>query len=272
MRFVDLAKLRLPSGWSLRAQEATRGVRAGADPRDHADVWRELKDRLAELLPGKKCWYCESASDRSDNAVDHFRPKNRVADAAKPHEGYRWLAFDKSNYRYSCTFCNSRRVDVEHGTAGGKADRFPLLDEAKRVYAEGGSIEHEKPALLDPCTIRDWRLLGCRRENGEPCAASVDTEDMNRVAISIDVYHLDYEPSCVRRHTLAIGLIADVEHAKHLFSALAEGKGPTGEFEAVGGRIARAIDRSAEFSGEMRFILKGERHSDHPWIQDLLEA
>jgi hypothetical protein len=272
MRFVDLAKLRLPSGWTQRAQEATQAVRAGADPSDYAHVWRELKDRLAELLPDKKCWYCESSGERADNAVDHFRPKNRVADAAAPHSGYRWLAFEPSNYRYSCTFCNSRRVDVEHDTAGGKADRFPLLDEARRVYSERGSIKHEGPALLDPCSIRDWKLLGCRRENGEPCAASVDAEDIRRVEISMDVYHLHFEPTCVRRHAFAIRLIADVDHAKHLFSALVAGKGSRADFEAVGCRIARAIDRTAEFSGEMRFVLKGERHSDHPWIQDLLEV
>ena len=129
MRYIDKDELALPEGWLARAAAASAAVDAGADPNDHADVWRELKDALAALFPNKKCWYCESPVDRADNAVDHFRPKGRVSDAVNPHTGYRWLAFDRSNFRYACTFCNSRRKDVVNGTAGGKADRFPLLDE-----------------------------------------------------------------------------------------------------------------------------------------------
>lgn len=68
---------------------------ACALPHEQA-VWRDLKDGLANLLHDK-CWYCETAVDRSDNAVDHFRPKGRVSDAANPHAGLplvygqRWL-------------------------------------------------------------------------------------------------------------------------------------------------------------------------------------
>lgn len=131
MRYVDRLKLVKPTGWSQRAHTATQAVANGEDPNDHSQVWRDLKDGLAALLHDK-CWYCETPMDRSDNAVDHFRPKNRVADAANPHAGYRWLAFDESNFRYACTYCNSRRIDQEGGTAGGKADRFPLVNEAQR--------------------------------------------------------------------------------------------------------------------------------------------
>jgi len=35
------------------------------------------------------------------------------------------------NFRYACIFCNGRRIDVQHGTAGGKADRFPLVNEGR---------------------------------------------------------------------------------------------------------------------------------------------
>src|SRR5690606_8161881 len=123
-------------------------------PDDHADVWKELKLPLATLFH-QKCWYCESSVTRDDNAVDHFRPKGRVKEAQQTHTGYRWLAFNHTNYRYSCTFCNSRRVNVEGGTTGGKADRFPLMNEAMRVYAEG-LCDAEEPMLLDPCDPFDW--------------------------------------------------------------------------------------------------------------------
>lgn len=136
MRYIDRAKLVKPAGWVARAQAASQAVADGEDPNDHSAVWRDLKNGLADLLHDK-CWYCESPVDRSDNAVDHFRPKNRVSDAGRPHTGYRWLAFDVNNFRYACTYCNSRRIDVDGDTAGGKADRFPLIDEAQRVYVAG---------------------------------------------------------------------------------------------------------------------------------------
>jgi hypothetical protein len=266
MRYIDQDELALPDGWLGKAAAAAGAVAAGADPNAHADVWRELKDALAALFPEKKCWYCESPVDRADNAVDHFRPKGRVSDAANPHRGYRWLAFDHRNYRYACTYCNSRRKDVVNDTVGGKADRFPLVEEANRLYAPG-PLNQEEPALLDPCELHDWELLGCQQENGKPCAASQDPAELHRVAESIGIYHLDYEPTCKQRHAAAIRLMADVDQAKLFFGK----PGFQEHFTATAKKIRRAIDRKAPFSGDMIFVLKGQRHDDHPWIQKLIE-
>ena len=185
MRYIDSTRLRLPDGWLERAAAAKIAVENGANPDDYARIWRELKDGLANLF-NDKCWYCEVSVPRSDNAVDHFRPKGRVRDAENEHRGYRWLAFEQSNFRYACTFCNSRRKDIEGDTAGGKADRFPLLDEARRVY-EPGAVTGERPILVDPCEVGDWRLLGCRKENGKPCATSDIPEQRQRADISIEI-------------------------------------------------------------------------------------
>lgn len=271
MRYVDHDSLEKPEGWLDRAKAAADAVAAGGDPNDGADVWRELKDGLAALLPDKKCWYCESPVDRSDNAVDHFRPKGRVSDAALPHTGYRWLAFDWRNYRYACTFCNSRRKDIEHGTAGGKADRFPLLDEANRLYAPG-LLDQEEPTLLDPCELDDWELLGCQQENGKPCPGGQTQMDRQRAIASIDIYHLQYEPTCKRRHAIVVQLMADVDQAKRLFDQFTTDPSKKTEFSVVARKIQRAIDRKAPFSGEMIFLLRGQRHAKHSWIQKLLEA
>lgn len=267
MRYIDQEELALPDGWLDRAATAAAAIAAGGDPDDHADVWRELKDALASLFPDKKCWYCESPVDRADNAVDHFRPKGRVSDAANQHDGYRWLAFDWKNFRYACTFCNSRRKDVVHGTAGGKADRFPLVSEANRLYVPG-PLNQEEPVLLDPCELDDWELLGCRQENGRPCPASQDPVKQRKAETSIGIYHLDYEPTCKRRHAAAIQLMADVAQAKLLFGQ----PGMDEAFNIVAKKIRRAIGRKAPFSGEMIFLLRGERHTDHPWIQKILES
>lgn len=267
MRYIDQDELALPQGWLAKAAAAAAAVLGGAKPDDHDEVWKELKVALASLFPDKKCWFCESPVDRADNAVDHFRPKGRVADAANPHTGYRWLAFDRRNFRYACTFCNSRRKDLLNGTAGGKADRFPLLDEATRLYAPG-PLNQEKPTLLDPCELNDWELIGCQYENGKPCATSQDPTDKHRAEESIAIYHLDYEPTCKQRHAAAVRLMADVEQAKLFFAQ----KGMDEHFTTIARKIRRAIDRKAIYSGDMIFLLKGQRHVDHPWIQKLLET
>jgi len=270
MRYVDRSKLVKPTDWARRAEAATQAVASGEDPNDHGGVWRELKDELAKLLHDK-CWYCESPVDRSDNAVDHFRPKNRVSDAANPHTGYRWLAFDASNFRYACTYCNSRRKDIEGGTAGGKADCFPLVNEAQRVYAVG-SVAAEQPLLLDPCEMSDWRLLGCHQENGQTCAAGTDDAAKRRADVSIEIYHLHYEPTCKRRHTAAVQLMADVDEGKRLFELVTHDPGREADFKSVAARLRRAIDRDSPYSGDMHFLLRGQRSDAHPWIQELLEA
>lgn len=270
MRYVDRSRLVKPIGWTQRAQTAVRAVAGGDDPNNHSQVWRELKDGLAALLHDK-CWYCESPVDRSDNAVDHFRPKNRVSDATNPHPGYRWLAFDESNFRYACTYCNSRRKDVEGGTAGGKADRFPLVDEAQRVY-ETGPIAVEQPMLLDPCEISDWRMLGCHQENGQPCAATTNPVSKRRAEASIEILHLHYEPTCKKRHAAAVQLMADVDEGKRLFELVTQDPSRASDFKAVAARLHRAIDRESPYSGDMHFLLRGQRSDAHPWIQELLEA
>lgn len=260
----------MPQGWLQRAKDSATAVAAGANPDDYSTVWRELKNGLADLLHDK-CWYCETHVDRSDNAVDHFRPKGRVSDATNPHTGYRWLAFDAVNFRYACTYCNSRRKDVDGGTAGGKADRFPLVNEMNRLYS-AGPLTQERPMLLDPCELYDWRLLGCQQENGQPCTTSDDAVAKQRAEVSIEIYHLHYEPTCKRRHAAAVQLLSDVDEAKQLFEQVVQGAAREPDFKIVAARLRRAIDRDAPFSGDMHFLLRGQRNEDHPWIQDLLEA
>ena len=264
--------LQLPVGWPERADSATRSVANGADPNSHSNVWRELKGGLAQLHH-EKCWYCEVPVERSDNAVDHFRPKGRVSDAAREHQGYRWLAFDRKNLRYACTRCNSRRKDVVGQTAGGKGDRFPLLDESKRVYKQG-SIDGEEPVLLDPCIYSDCVLLGCRMEDGTPCSATEDPIGKRRAEESIEIYHLHHQATCRRRHRAAVRLLADLDEGKRKFT-LAFGsreREREAEFQDVAERILRSISREAPFSGDMRFLVRGERSGEHPWIQELLES
>jgi len=71
-------------------------------------------DPSLEQLSREKCWYCETKQERSNMAVDHFRPKSGVAECAA-HPGYWWLALAADNYRFACTYCNSLLKDGEAG-------------------------------------------------------------------------------------------------------------------------------------------------------------
>lgn len=213
MRWVDIDQLEIPDGWEEKADTALNRLReaigraeqqaiiAGSDvklarkavitrelkKKSRTKIWRELAPQLAKLC-NKKCWYSESLNPGSDKDVDHFRPKNRV-DEDPEHEGYWWLAFNWRNYRYSCQWCNQRRVDAQNRTEGGKWDRFPVSG-TFRASREIDNWESEDINLLDPIDPDDWKLLTFL-PNGEPTPARPEgTREYERAEISIQVYHL----------------------------------------------------------------------------------
>ncbi|MBG7700907.1 HNH endonuclease [Streptomyces sp. MC1] len=200
MIFIDRQEViaMLPEGWQAKAKSVTDALLAadGEESRkriisENEELWRSIKDVLAKV-GHHKCWYCETANIRSDNAVDHFRPKNRVAGSS--HGGYWWLAFDVKNYRFACTFCNSRRHG-EGGTTGGKADHFPLVDGSQRADNPLIPITVETPLLLDPCDYFDTTTLWFD-ETGQvgvnPDAELVEENVSQRVYASRELYHLDH--------------------------------------------------------------------------------
>jgi hypothetical protein len=137
-----------------------------------------------------KCWYCETRQDRSDDAVDHFRPKGKIFEE-KDHSGYWWLAFDHTNFRYSCTYCNSHRVDVASNESGGKQDHFPLMLSGVRAHGPKDSLDAEKHVLLDPCRSGDPSLV-VFDESGIPSPspmAEINADLVDRVAQSARLYH-----------------------------------------------------------------------------------
>jgi len=204
LRYINLSKIIFPNGWIKKAKEAK--VESENDIKKiniRSNVWSDIKAQL-EKLSFNKCWYCECEQIRSDNAVDHFRPKGRVANTKPKHTGYTWLAFDYNNYRYACTYCNSKRKNSETNEIEGKGDEFPLIDESKRAYKESDNIKLEKPILLDPCNINDVKLLDFTFE-GKPCPKKNLTGiKKERVEKSIKLYHLDNSELNRKRNDLAI--------------------------------------------------------------------
>ena len=166
--------------------------------------------------------------------------------------------------------CNSRRIDVIGGTDGGKADHFPLRHEPARAYLETDDIDNEEPMLLDPCDSEDWKLLGCSLESGQSVAATNDKDDAERVAKSIEFYHLHQEDLKKFRLTQIRTLDQRISDAKDRFEEMDGSPKRTKKFNAALAHIKRLITPGAHFSGEMYNHVKRCRHNGYPWLEKLV--
>jgi len=261
MRYINLSRLNLPSNWEEKAEQAKSDViNNNAPVSKWSRVWSELKDSLADLSYDK-CWYCEIVQERSDNAVDHFRPKSR----------YPWLAFSKENLRYSCTYCNSKRRNPVTNTVQGKGDEFPLLDESKRAKGPGDE-RSESPLLLDPTVPNDPGLLDFR-EDGVPCpkySKSSHEIRYRRAVVSIKLYHLDHPDLIDKRKELAIRLIRKIERANALFDRVDQGDTVLDNvFNELIQDLFESISEKSELSAFARKVISGKR--EYEWIEALLE-
>jgi len=270
MRFIDNRHIQVPDGWEQAGQQALSDVTNGVcdvDARSH--VWRDLKIKLAELSHDK-CWYCEAKQERSDDAVDHYRPKGRVAEALRAHDGYWWLAFEKNNYRYSCTFCNSRRKNPATGQAQGKGDRFPLIDESQRGYNPGEET-NEESTLLDPCKAMEPGWLDFRGD-GRPCAKYPDDPlKKEKAERSIELYHLDHEDQNEARRNIAADLESWIDEANGLIGECGAGRhAVNGAFSGIVRNIINAMNAKSRYSAFARRLVAARR--DLEWVEELFQT
>lgn len=239
--------------------------------RRHASLWSELKDTLEKCSNGK-CWYCESRQDRSDNHVDHFRPKARVVECEE-HEGYWWLAFEWTNYRFSCTFCNSRRRDKETGLMGGKHSHFPIFNEDKRAWLPEHDIAGEDYCLLDPVKLGDAGLLWF--DDGGMAVPKYTKEHSSRLferaKISIDVYHLNLSRTLDRRKLIYNEVARLVALGDDFFQLYADGDQTVeSAFLEVLRQLQAMIRRDGEYSSAAITFLRGRRDNQREWLEDLI--
>jgi uncharacterized protein (TIGR02646 family) len=277
MRYVDLKEIRklLPPDWESRANTALAIVRAAAPEERHSEInkrsslWTELKSTLSELSNGK-CWYCESKEDRSDKSVDHFRPKNAVAENPA-HEGYWWLAFQWQNYRFSCTYCNSRRRDQETGSTGGKHDHFPLLNCGDRVFEEG-SCDSERPELLDPTVASDTIILYFRQDGVVEARRQGPeyVEQQKRANTSVWLYHLAHSDLIDARIDLFNSIERLIKVGKSYYQAWLTGDASAqAGFDVAVAGLKKLVTDASEFSAAAKDMVRGFRDDRNSWI-DLL--
>jgi uncharacterized protein (TIGR02646 family) len=268
MRCIDNTNLPLPDGWSQKASTAITAFNNGEKTiNGQSNIWTALKDTLAERSHDK-CWYCEIRQERSDNAVDHFRPKGRIADTKPQHDGYWWLAFDPSNFRYSCAFCNSLRKDPASGEVEGKGAKFPLLDGSPRANNPGEEI-NESPMLLDPCNTADPGLLDFL-DDGQSCARYPDHDvRRQRAERSIKLYHLNHPALKDQRKALAAKIEAWIKKADRLFDRCDTGDPDIDQaFDGFLKSLRDSISERAELSVFARKVIAGFR--DIVWVEQLL--
>lgn len=258
MRFVDLAFVGKPAGFDERALAAHND---GVDRiKEHSIIWRGCKDNLKAASHGK-CFYCEVKEIRSDGAVDHYRPKSI----------YTWAAFRFSNFRFSCTFCNSLRTDKKTGETGGKGDEFPLLSGCVRATCESDEC-NELPALIDPCKASDPLEIDFSSDGRAiPKYSNSDDVRNKRGGISIKTYHLNHSAFIEERSRHAVLLEEKITAA-----CQAEQQGSDGDpaskahLDDAIRFLHRAIQPQAQFSAFARRIL--QFHRNKPLVEAILAS
>lgn len=283
MRYINPNRINpqdVPNGWDQKAQHATDEVTAATpesrskEVNDRGDVWKEMKAAL-KRASHDKCWYCESIDIRSDNAVDHFRPKNSVVECPG-HKGYWWLAFKRDNYRFSCTFCNSRRIDQKTDNGGGKHDHFPLRNEARRANAPADNLADEEPILLDPTVAADPGFLWFD-ETGQTTPHPVCCDNVNgyahkRATASISLYHLNHTDVVEQRKVLCADIRRQVAEADRFFQKYDAGDGTAREaFQNAVHALLGRLSPEAKYSATARAMLMGLR-GNHKFLELVLAA
>lgn len=280
MIIVDKSRLSTSYEWRKKAERALREVEVITDKQERLEainsrsaIWKELKESLAELSYDK-CWYCESREIRSHKAVDHFRPKGKIAER-NDHDGYWWLSFDPSNYRYSCTYCNSPKTDESTGHTGGKSCHFPLVREEDRAMCPSDDYRREYPMLLDPTDDSDPRLLWFRTD-GE-CVPSCDNSSnplgFQQADASIKIYHLNHQDIKEARLAVYERIIELLRRADGIYKRLSDTDIDfKNNFRDVLKDIKDMVARSAEYSSAAKAALYASRSPDRPWLDDFLRT
>lgn len=278
---IDFNRLPLPDDWQKRSLELTNELLAAPDAKKRAEIieknqehWKNIKPILAQLF-NYKCWYTEAPQQGTDIDVDHFRPKKRVQETLStdsPHDGYWWLAFRLDNYRISCIVANRRRTDVETGLTGGKADYFPLYEEAKRAKTQVCDIEDEQPVLLDPLKATDIQLLQFKPDGEAMPRFSEDKfpRRFMRADQSIALYNLNHSDFVRCRIELRDTIDKELKAALRYFNKLETGDADNDlAYEEAIRRLRKMRSKEAPFSSFCVAYLDGFRHrSEYEGVLD----
>lgn len=271
MIVVDISSLALTKKWLNKAKQLTQQLTNMSDDKQrsefitkHSHMWRDLKAEL-EKISSNKCWYCEAENIRGDLHVDHYRPKSKVRnkDGTESY-GYWWLAFNHTNFRLACSYCNSSHTGPD-GDAKGKAAQFPLFRESDRVTSPDSNINDELPFLLDPTNPSDPSLLWFA-DDGKAISRTPESDGFlyQRAVVSIEILNLNEVKIVEARKKLWNQCHELIERGDRAYAHYKNGSisGKT-DFEQVIREIRRLIYSSAQFSAMARACFRG---SAYEWV------
>ena len=276
MRFIKYrpSALNLRTGWNNDAKAVIKQLEEAKNPtergdiiKNHSGLWSEVKQELSKLSHSK-CWYTESKQAGTDTDVDHFRPKRRVSECmtrAHKHPGYWWLAFDLTNYRFSCIYANRRRKDINTDETGGKADHFPVCDESRRAWRPTDNCDDEEPMLLDPCKLADTKLL-MFKPDGEAMprhGKKTDPKKHQRAATSIRLYNLNHSDFVKARLELRNTIEDLLQRAQKYYRKLeTEGQTASDAYSEALEGLQELTAESSPYSGFCLEMIKPRRSED----------
>lgn len=237
------------------AEEARRDVAAEEDPvrrreliERHRDKWVAFRPHFERLF-GEKCWYTECENPGTDDDVDHFRPKGRVAEDAL-HGGYWWEALNWRNFRLSCHRANRLRINQDAGDTQGKGDHFPLLDPTRR-WRDPGQPNRESPMLLDPVRPGDPGLLTFQIDGRAALSPrhADEPDARRRVEASRVCLHLDWPAIRQQRQLLYVDVAQRVDEGTQAAEALERGEvGATDWLDRVAAGLIELTDDGRPYS------------------------
>jgi uncharacterized protein (TIGR02646 family) len=274
MIFIDVSKINIPKEWIEEEARLTEELKnlpecQRSDFIDKHDViWGRVKAEL-ERISHNKCWYCEIINTRSNNHIDHHRPKNRVINEnGEIEEGYWWLSFNHTNFRLACNYCNCSHTGEDRKTRG-KSVQFPLLPGSPRCHSPDSVLEDEMPFLLDPTVAIDPPLLWFQ-DDGRACPKY--TEDVgfthHRAKKTIEILNLNDHKIVQERMRLRIQCYELISDGDEAFKQYNNGS-PTGreKFRHIIQRIRELTNEASELSASANAFF---RSSGKNWVRIIL--
>ena len=275
MIYIDVSRINISEEWREKARRVTEELRNIPAPdrarfiERNSEIWQSVKSEL-ERISHNKCWYCEVKSPRADFHIDHHRPKNRVKNPDGTEEpGYWWLAFDPTNFRIACSYCNCPHTG-EDGFVKGKSDQFPLPEGSIRASSPNSNLNDENPILLDPTNPSDPSLLWFL-DDGRTCPRHSEAVGFlhRRAKETIDILNLNDIKIIEERKKLWRRCISLIELGDRAFDQY-QRESSTGriEFEIIIREIRELIQSSAEFSATARTCFRGSRYD---WVRETVQ-
>ena len=200
----------------------------------------DVREPLWNLHRGK-CCYCERKRGiNRESDIEHYRPKAAVK--GENHPGYWWLAYEWTNYLFSCKICNQTY----------KGNYFPLLPGSARATGPTNGVSIERPVLLNPiddepedCISYDW---GTSKLYVKALGADADKRGLETIMmLGLNDQHL------MEERAQCLSLLCNLHHLM-IYMILGDNQAMIAKYAAV---IFEQTSAKMPFAGFRRAYFKG---------------